>query len=95
MQTFHTRYRNTQGAEKIDVTCKSHPVCEKHYLHRLRKTAATRWLRAGFDLETIRVWLGHKSLAVTQLYLQDESKTSKGVQARFDGAIKINRKNAA
>jgi integrase/recombinase XerD len=89
------RYRNVQGAEKIDVTCKSHPVCEKHYLHRLRKTAATRWLRAGFDLETIRVWLGHKSLAVTQLYLQDESKTSKGVQARFDGAIKINRKNAA
>src|SRR6266850_6268075 len=89
------RYRNTQGAEKINVTCKSHPVCEKHYLHRLRKTAATRWLRAGFDLETIRVWLGHKSLAVTQLYLQDESKTSKSVQAKFDSAIKINRKNAA
>lgn len=88
------RYRNTQGAEKINVTCKSHPVCEKHYLHRLRKTAATRWLRAGFDLETIRVWLGHKSLAVTQLYLQDESKTSKGVQARFDNAIKINRRVA-
>lgn len=81
------RYQKTA----TDVTCKTHPVCEKHYLHRLRKTAATRWLRAGFDLETIRVWLGHKSLAVTQLYLSDESRTSKGVQERFDNAMKINR----
>jgi integrase/recombinase XerD len=58
---------NTGRYEKTatEVTCKTHAVCEKHYLHRLRKTAATRWLRAGFDLETIRVWLGHKSLAVT------------------------------
>ncbi len=84
---------NTGRYEKTatEVTCKSHPVCDKHYLHRLRKTAATRWLRAGFDLETIRVWLGHKSLAVTQLYLSDESKTSKGAQERFNNAIKINR----
>jgi integrase/recombinase XerD len=88
---------NTGRYEKTatDVTCKSHPVCEKHYLHRLRKTAATRWLRAGFDLETIRVWLGHKSLAVTQLYLQDESRTSKTTQERIDKAAKVNRRDAA
>lgn len=88
---------NTGRYEKTatDVTCKTHPVCDKHYLHRLRKTAATRWLRAGFDLETIRVWLGHKSLAVTQLYLQDESKASKTAQERFNNAIKINRKRVA
>ena len=85
------RYHKTAVA----VDCKSHPVCENHYLHRLRKTAATRWLRAGFDLETIRVWLGHKSLAVTQLYLQDENKASKTAQERFDKAAKINRKPAA
>lgn len=87
---------NTGRYEKTatDITCKTHPVCDRHYLHRLRKTAATRWLRAGFDLETIRVWLGHKSLAVTQLYLSDESKTSKGVQERFNSAVKINRKRA-
>jgi integrase/recombinase XerD len=88
---------NTGRYEKTatDVTCKSHPVCEKHYLHRLRKTAATRWLRAGFDLETIRVWLGHKSLAVTQLYLQDESRTSRTTQERLDKAAKVNRRDAA
>jgi integrase len=62
-------------------------------LHRLRKTAATSWLRAGFDLPTIQRWLGHKSLAITQIYLEDESsRTSKGAQERFDNAVKINRK---
>jgi integrase/recombinase XerD len=85
------RYHKTAVA----VDCKSHPVCENHYLHRLRKTAATRWLRGEFDLETIRVWLGHKSLAVTQLYLQDENKASKTARERFDKAAKINRKPAA
>ena len=90
------RYR-TQGSEgvPVQVSCATGPYCDKHYLHRLRKTAATRWLRAGFDLETIRVWLGHKSLAVTQLYLSDESKASKGAQERFNNAGKINRKTAA
>src|ERR1700740_3078712 len=78
----------------VAVDCKSHPVCEEHYLQRLLKTAATRWLRAGFDLETIRVWLGHKSLSVTQLYLRDESRTSKTTQERLDKAAKVNRRNA-
>ena len=82
--------------EKAKVTCSTHAVCEKHYLHRLRKTAATRWLRAGFDLETIRVWLGHKSLAVTQIYLSDENKqASKTAQEKFNNAMKVNRKSAA
>jgi len=90
------RYR-TQGSEAtpVQVSCATGPYCEKHYLHRLRKTAATRWLRAGYDLETIRVWLGHKSLTVTQIYLSDVSKTSKTEQERFDKAVKINRKRVA
>jgi integrase len=53
----------------VETTCKTSPVCEEHYLHRLRKTAATNWLRSGFDLMKIRSWLGHKSLEVTQIYL--------------------------
>jgi integrase/recombinase XerD len=63
------RYDNRHEAE---TTCESRPVCEEHYLHRLRKTAATNWLRSGFDLMKIKNWLGHKSLEVTQIYLDSE-----------------------
>jgi integrase len=63
------RYDNRQ---EVEVTCETHPVCEEHYLHRLRKTAATNWLRSGFDLMKIKNWLGHKSLEVTQIYLDSE-----------------------
>ena len=63
------RYDNRHG---VDATCESRPVFEEHYLHRLRKTAATNWLRSGFDLMKIRSWLGHKSLEVTQTYLDSE-----------------------
>lgn len=51
------------------VTCKTHPVCERHYLHRFRKTCATRWHENNIPLRTIQRWLGHKSLATTQRYL--------------------------
>jgi integrase len=40
--------------------------------HTLRKTAATNWLRAGFYLMKITTWLGHKSLEVTQIYIESE-----------------------
>src|SRR5712671_725027 len=63
------RYDNRHA---VEVTCETQPVCEEHYLHRLRKTAATNWLRSGFDLMKIRTWLGHKSLEVTQIYLDSE-----------------------
>lgn len=49
------RYDNSH---EIEVTCEIRPVCEEHYLHRLRKTAATNWLRSGFDLMKIKNWLG-------------------------------------
>src|SRR5713101_2995106 len=63
------RYDNRHA---VEVNCETQPVCEEHYLHRLRKTAATNWLRSGFDLMKIRSWLGHKSLEVTQIYLDSE-----------------------
>ncbi|MGD0964688.1 MAG: tyrosine-type recombinase/integrase [Candidatus Acidiferrales bacterium] len=63
------RYDNRH---EVEVTCETRPVCAEHYLHRLRKTAATNWLRSGFDLMKIRSWLGHKSLEVTQIYLDAE-----------------------
>jgi integrase len=61
--------------ERVKVSCADRPVCEKHYLHRLRKTAATRWLRNGINVLDIQNWLGHKSLETTQIYL-GYSKTS-------------------
>jgi hypothetical protein len=40
--------------KRAEVTCAARPVCEKHYLHRLRKTCATRWLRSGINLMNIK-----------------------------------------
>jgi integrase len=63
------RYHNRH---EVEVTCETRPVCEEHYLHGLRKAAATNWLRSGFDLMKIKSWLGHKSLEVTQIYFDAE-----------------------
>ena len=54
---------------KIEVTCKTHPVCHHHYLHRLRKTCASNWEASGVPVRTIQYMLGHKSLETTQKYL--------------------------
>jgi len=52
-----------------EVSCKTHPVCEHVYLHRFRKTCATRWQEAVIPVRTIQAWLGHKSLLTTETYL--------------------------
>ena len=52
-----------------EVSCLTRPVCEKHYLHRLRKTCATFWHERHIPIRTIQYWLGHKSLETTQKYL--------------------------
>ena len=62
------RYDNRH---EVEATCKTRPICEEHYLHRLRKTAATNWL-SDFNLMKIKNWLGHKSLEVRQIYLDAE-----------------------
>ena len=54
---------------KIEVTCKTHPVCQHHYLHRLRKTCASNWEAKGVPVRTIQYMLGHKSLETTMKYL--------------------------
>lgn len=53
----------------VTVTCKTDPVCEHIYLHRFRKTCATRWMDAGIPIRSIQEWLGHKDLEVTATYL--------------------------
>jgi integrase/recombinase XerD len=58
-----------QTLRKTQTTCKVHPVCEHHYLHRLRKTCASNWEASGIPVRTIQYMLGHKSLETTQKYL--------------------------
>jgi integrase len=54
---------------KIEVTCKTHPVCRHHFLHRLRKTCASNWEAKQVPVRTIQYMLGHKSLETTMRYL--------------------------
>jgi integrase len=79
---FHLR-------KQVKVSCETRPVCEKHYLHRLRKTAATRWLHTGINIRKIQSWLGHSSLEVTQLYLDDVSPTGDDEQSKIDKAGRL------
>lgn len=55
--------------KEVEVTCKTDPVCQHIYLHRFRKTCATRWMSAGIPVRTIQHYLGHKDLNTTALYL--------------------------
>jgi integrase/recombinase XerD len=69
----HCRTTVTKGRydhkHEVEVTCKTDPVCQHWYLHRLRKTCATRWQHAGIPVRDIQRWLGHKSLETTEIYL--------------------------
>lgn len=38
-------------------------------IHDLRHTAACLWLARGVDPGTVKVWMGHSSIATTNLYL--------------------------
>jgi integrase/recombinase XerD len=68
-----------------EVTCKTHPVCEHFYLHRLRKTCATRWEQHGVPIRTIQHYLGHKNLETTMIYLgvTDSEKLRGNIDAAF------------
>jgi integrase/recombinase XerD len=79
------RYDNRKD---VALCCATTPTCAEHYLHRLRKSAATNWLRAGFDARRIQHWLGHKSLEVTQLYL-DAGMQDADEEAKLDRAGKF------
>jgi integrase len=71
--------------KQTEVTCKTQPVCEHIYLHRFRKTCATRWQEHGIPLRTIQDWLGHKNLETTQRYLgvTDSGKLRGQIDAAF------------
>ena len=78
------RYHTTR---KIETTCKVHPVCQHHYLHRLRKTCASSWEAKGVPVRTIQFMLGHKSLETTQKYLGITNLDS--LTAKIDAAAVV------
>ena len=43
--------------------------------HTIRHTTATHLLRSGVDINTIRAWLGHVSLATTNVYAEVDLQT--------------------
>lgn len=71
--------------KRIEVSCKDRPVCGHFYLHRFRKTCATRWHEAGIPIRTIQTWLGHKNLETTMIYLgvTDAEKLRSHINAAF------------
>lgn len=64
IHTLVERYVN-----KIKVTMPS-LATKRVSPHTIRHTTATHLLRAGVDINTIRVWLGHVSLNTTNVYAE-------------------------
>lgn len=87
----HCKTTITEGRydkqKQIEVSCKDRPVCEHFYLHRFRKTCATRWHEAGVPVRTIQVWLGHKNLETTMIYLgvTDSTKLRSEIDRAYAG----------
>ena len=44
-------------------------VARGRRIHDLRHTAAPLWLARGVDPVTVQAWMGHASIATTNLYL--------------------------
>jgi integrase/recombinase XerD len=61
--------------------------------HTIRHTTATHLLRAGVDINTIRAWLGHVSLATTNVYaevdLEMKAKALASCEVEEDGGTRM------
>lgn len=85
----HCRTTITEGRydkkRQVEVSCKDRPVCEHFYLHRFRKTCATRWIENGIPVRTVQAWLGHKNLETTMIYLgvTDSAKLRNEIDRAF------------
>ena len=60
--------------------------------HTIRHTTAMHLLRAGVDINTIRAWLGHVSLATTNVYaevdLEMKAKALANCEIKEEGSPK-------
>jgi integrase/recombinase XerD len=62
--------------------CSEGAYCMRFFLHKFRHTYATEHLRHGVDIRTLQLWLGHRDIKSTMVYL-------KGVQSK-DALVKVN-----
>lgn len=60
--------RGMQMGDRIEAACRKVKAIA-FSAHELRHTFATAVLRAAVDLETLRVWMGHRDIRTTQRYL--------------------------
>ena len=67
---------------KKDNLCSEGPYCENYYLHKFRHTFATTHLRDGIDIRTVQMWMGHKDLESTLIYLKPAR--GKEIQKKVD-----------
>ena len=83
-RTTHTEGRY-EKRKQVEVSCKDRSVCQHFYLHRFRKTCASRWEQHGVPIRTIQHYLGHKNLETTMLYLgiADSEKLRGNINAAF------------
>ena len=54
---------------RLSSCCNWPAVSEGRRIHDLRHTAACLWLSKGVDPVTVQAWMGHASIATTNLYL--------------------------
>jgi integrase len=65
-----TRLEGRYDKVEVEKTCSTfNEGCERHYLHRLRKTRATFWHTQQVPLRAIQHYMGHKKLETTQKHL--------------------------
>jgi len=57
--------------------------------HVIRHTTATHLLRAGVDINTIRAWLGHVSLATTNIYAEVDMEMKAKALAACDVGVRV------
>lgn len=71
-------------AKKID-----YPFWEDISVHNLRHTAATIWLKKGYNIKTISNALGHSSIAVTDTYVHsNQSDVQEMMSHNVDDELK-------
>lgn len=60
-------HRLHASALKRTVSCPT--LASGRWIHDLRHTAACMWLAMGVDPATVQAWMGHSSIATTNIYL--------------------------